>query len=62
MKLGFIGYGSAPTGSVLPNIDTSLMVLMGLGHAAYLAKMMIATTTPAITDVVTSLPSGARRG
>ena len=57
-----LGYGSAPTGSVLPNIDTSLMVLMGLGHAAYLAKKMIATTTPAITDVVTSLPSGARRG
>jgi hypothetical protein len=56
-----LGYGSPATEQViLPNIDTSLMVLMGFGQAAYLAKKMIATTTPAISEVVPSLPAGAR--
>jgi hypothetical protein len=62
-KVVGLGFGSAATASVvLPNIDTSLMVLMGLGQAAYLAKKIITTTTPAISGVAGSLPAGARPG
>ncbi len=43
----------------LPDIDTALMVLMGLGQGAYLAKKIIVNTTPAITGVK---PSTARPG
>ena len=35
----------------LPDIDPALMVLMGLGHGAYLGKKLILTTTPAIYKV-----------
>jgi hypothetical protein len=36
--------------ATLPDIDTALMVLMGLGHGAYLGKKLILTTSPAITN------------
>ena len=36
---------------VLPNIEPSLMVLMGLGQAAYLGKKLITTYTPRITGL-----------
>jgi hypothetical protein len=59
VKLGYV----FPSGQViLPDIDTSLMVLMGLGHAAYLTKKAIAANTPAITNVTTDPPAGARPG
>ena len=35
----------------LPDIDPALMVLMGLGHGAYLGKKLIVTTTPTISKV-----------
>src|ERR1700686_616394 len=35
---------------------------MGMGQAAYLAKKIIRTTTPAITSITTILPTGARPG
>lgn len=36
--------------ATLPDIDTALMVLMGLGHGAYLGKKLVLTTSPAITN------------
>jgi hypothetical protein len=35
----------------LPDIDTALMVLMGLGQGAYLGKKLVTTTTPRITGL-----------
>jgi hypothetical protein len=35
----------------LPDIDTALMVLMGLGQGAYLAKKLITTSTPTISKI-----------
>jgi hypothetical protein len=35
----------------LPDIDQSLMVLMGLGQAAYLGNKLVATTTPRLTGI-----------
>jgi hypothetical protein len=37
--------------ATLPDIDTALMVLMGLGHSAYLGKKLILTTSPAINQL-----------
>src|SRR5215469_6464668 len=38
----------------LPDIDPALMVLMGLGHSAYLARKLIVTTAPTILKVTPS--------
>jgi hypothetical protein len=38
-------------GHQLPDIDASLMVLMGLGQGAYLGKKLVATTTPRLTGL-----------
>lgn len=58
-----IGFGSAAQAAVtLPDIDTSLMVLMGLGQGAYLAKKIITTNTPAISSAKPALDAGGRPG
>jgi hypothetical protein len=36
---------------VLPDIDPTLMVLMGLGQGAYLGKKLVTTTTPRLTGL-----------
>jgi hypothetical protein len=36
---------------VLPDIDAALMVLMGLGHGAYLGNKLVTTTTPRISGI-----------
>jgi hypothetical protein len=36
--------------SGLPDIDPALVVLMGLGQAAYLGKKLISTTTPILHE------------
>jgi hypothetical protein len=43
----------------LPDIDNALMVLMGLGHGAYLAKKII-TSAPSIANVNQSSVPAAR--
>jgi hypothetical protein len=43
----------------LPDIDASLMVLMGLGHGAYLGKKLVTTNTPRLTGLA---PSPAKGG
>lgn len=35
----------------LPDIDEALMVLMGLGHGAYIGKKLVTTTTPRLTGL-----------
>lgn len=35
----------------IPDIDPALMVLMGLGHGAYLGKKLVTTSTPRITGI-----------
>lgn len=35
----------------LPDIDPALMVLMGLGHGAYLGKKLVTTSTPRLTGL-----------
>jgi IPT/TIG domain len=35
----------------LPDIDASLMVLMGLGQGAYIGKKLVTTTTPRLGDL-----------
>jgi hypothetical protein len=35
----------------LPDIDSALMVLMGLGHGAYLGKKLVTTDTPTLTGL-----------
>ena len=39
------------SGHVLPDIDPTLMVLMGLGQGAYLGKKLVTTTTPRLTGL-----------
>ena len=36
----------------LPDIDTALLVLMGLGHGAYLGKKLVTTDVPRLTGIV----------
>jgi len=45
--------------SDLPDIDMTLMVLMGLGQGAYLAKKMVVNSTPTITGIE---PANCRPG
>ncbi len=40
-----------PTGLGLPDIAPALMVLIGLGNAAYLGKKLVTTDTPVLTGV-----------
>ncbi|MDQ3915365.1 MAG: hypothetical protein M3323_08585 [Actinomycetota bacterium] len=44
---------------MLPDIDASLMVLMGLGQGAYLGSKLVTTTTPRLTSLT---PSAAAPG
>ena len=46
----------------LPDIDSSLMVLMGLGQGTYLVKKMIKSSTPAVATAKGSCPAGGRLG
>lgn len=39
------------SGHVLPDIDPTLMVLMGLGQGAYLGKKLVTTITPRLTGL-----------
>jgi hypothetical protein len=39
------------SGHVLPDIDPTLMVLMGLGQGAYLGKKLVTATTPRLTGL-----------
>jgi len=52
-KVLYIGLSAAKDlGSFgLPDIDPSLMVLMGLGQGAYLGKKLVTTSTPRLTGV-----------
>ncbi len=43
--------GQIRSGHVLPDIDPTLMVLMGLGQGAYLGKKLVTTTTPRLTGL-----------
>ena len=42
----------------LPDIDSALMVLMGLGQGAYLGKKLVSTDTPRITAVSSQKTAG----
>lgn len=47
-----LGYEVNAGGAVeLPNIDSSLMVLMGLGQGAYLGKKLVTTSVPRLTGL-----------
>ncbi len=46
----------------LPDIDATLMVLMGLGQGTYLVKKMITTATPAISGIKGCAPGTALLG
>lgn len=48
-KIGSIKKGG--TLEQLPDIDAALMVLMGLGQAAYLGKKLVTTSTPRISGL-----------
>lgn len=49
--------GSCPG---LPDIDTTLMVFMGLGHASYIGGKLASGTTPALASVSDDDRSGAK--
>lgn len=43
--------GAPGAACAFPDIDTTLMVFMGLGHASYIGGKLAAATTPALTSV-----------
>lgn len=61
LALVFAVLASGSADASLPDIDPALMVLTGLGSAAYLGKKLVPTATPAITsrDPISVLPSAA---
>jgi hypothetical protein len=48
-----VGHNIATNNPEVPNIDKSLMALMGLGHSAYLAKKAVSSDTPDTVKPVT---------
>lgn len=47
----FAVVGQIRSGHALPDIDPTLMVLMGLGQGAYLGKKLVTTSTPRLTGL-----------
>jgi hypothetical protein len=50
---------SSPVQTILPNIDSSLLVLMGISQGGYLGKKLVTTSTPVLNGLS---PSSGRGG
>jgi hypothetical protein len=50
----------ADPGAGLPDIDGALMVLMGLGHGAYLGKKLVTTDTPRLFSITPLVRPGQK--
>jgi len=48
---GLAAIASCPSGCSFPDIDTTLMLFMGLGHATYLGGKLVGSSTPLLSKV-----------